>query len=68
MATDPGSTAQELSLTLESEGRKVEHKTLPSNLSSKKRVEYLLKRLEEDKPSILKENPELTRLSWWMPM
>ena len=59
MATDPGSTAQELSLTLESEGRKVEHKTLPSNLSSKKRVEYLLKRLEEDKPSILKENPEI---------
>ena len=59
MATDPGSTAQELSLTLESEGRKVEHKTLPSNLSSKKRVKYLLKRLEEDKPLILKENPEI---------
>jgi len=59
MATDPGSTSQELSLTLECEGRKTEHKTLPSNLSSKERVEYLLKRLEEDKPSILTRDPEI---------
>src|SRR5476651_495150 len=59
MATDPGSTAQELSLTIECEGRKTERKTLPSDLSSKKRVEYLLKRLQEDKSSILKDTPEI---------
>jgi len=59
MATDPGGTAQELSLTIECEGRKTEHKTLPSDLSSKQRVEYLLKRLEEDKASISKGNPEI---------
>jgi hypothetical protein len=40
MATDPGSTAQEPSLTIECEGRKKESKTLPANLSSRKRVEY----------------------------
>jgi acetate kinase len=52
--------AQELSLTLECRRSKSRtDKTLPSNLSSKKRVEYLLKRLEEDKSSILKENPEI---------
>jgi acetate kinase len=59
MATDPGSTAEELSLTIECEGRKTERKILPSDLSSKKRVEYLLKRLEEDKSSILKDTPEI---------
>jgi len=59
MATDPGSTAQELSLTIECEGRKTERKALPSDLSSKKRVEYLLKRLEEDKSSTLKENQKI---------
>jgi len=59
MATDPGSTAQELSLTIECEGRKRESKTLPSDLSSKKRVEYLLKRLEEDKSSVLEGNPKI---------
>ena len=59
MATDPGSTAQELSLTIECEGRKTERKTLPSDLSSKKRVEYLLKRLQEDKSSILKDTSEI---------
>jgi acetate kinase len=57
MATDPGSTSEELSLILECEGRKTEHKTLPSNLSSRKRVEYLLKRLEEDQRVILKDAP-----------
>lgn len=56
MATSPGNTAQELSLTVECEGRKPEHQTLPSDLSSRKRVEYLLNRLEEDKASLLKEN------------
>jgi acetate kinase len=56
MATSPGSTAQELSLTVECEGRDAERKTLPADLSSRQRVEYLLKRLEEDKSSILKEN------------
>jgi acetate kinase len=59
MATDPGSTAQQLSLTIECEGRKKESKTLPADLSSRKRVEYLLKRLQEDKPSILKGTSEI---------
>jgi acetate kinase len=59
MATDPGSTAQELSLTIECEGRKKESKTLPSDLSSKKRVEYLLNRLEEDKSLVLKGNSQI---------
>jgi acetate kinase len=59
MATSPGSAAQELSLTVECEGRDAERKTLPADLSSKKRVEYLLKRMEEDKSSILKGNPEI---------
>ena len=59
MATDPGNTAQELSLTIECEGKKTERKTLPSDLTSKKRVEYLLKRLEEDRSSILKGTPEI---------
>jgi acetate kinase len=59
MATDPGSTAQELSLTIECEGKKTERKTLPSDLSSKKRVEYLLKRLVEDKSSIVKGTPDI---------
>jgi len=57
MATGPGNSAQELSLTIECQGRKTERNNLPSNLSSKKRVEYLLKRLEEDKSSILKDSP-----------
>jgi len=59
MATSPGSTAQELSLTIECEGEKTERKVLPADLSSKKRIEYLLKRLEENKSSILKGNPEI---------
>jgi acetate kinase len=59
MATDPGSSAQELSLTVEGEGRDAERKTLSADLSSKKQVEYLLKLLEEDTPSILKENTEI---------
>jgi acetate kinase len=59
MATDPGSTAQELSLTVECEGRKKESKTLPSDLSSKQRVEHLLNRLEEDKSSISQGNSEI---------
>jgi len=58
-ATDPGSTAQELSLTIECEGRKKERKTLPSDLSSKKQVEYLLKRLQEDKSAVLKGTSEI---------
>ena len=59
MATAPGSTAQELSVTIECEGRKAERQTLPSSLSSMKRVEYLLKRLREDKSSILKDTSEI---------
>jgi acetate kinase len=51
MATDPGSTAQELSLTIECEGRKKENQTLPADLSSRKRVEYLLNLLQENKSS-----------------
>lgn len=47
MATDPGSSRQELSLTVEGEGRKKERKTLPADLSSRKRVEYLLNLLRE---------------------
>ena len=58
-ATDLGSTAQELSLTIECEGRKKERKTLPSDLSSKKQVEYLLKRLQEDKSAVLKGTSEI---------
>jgi acetate kinase len=54
MATDPGSTAQELSLTIECVGRDAERRSLPADLSSKQRVEYLLKLLEQDKASILK--------------
>jgi acetate kinase len=49
MATDPGSTAQELSLAIEGKGRKKEQRTLPADLSSRTRVEYLLKLLQEDK-------------------
>ena len=59
MATSPGSTAQELSLTVEREGRDAEQKTLPADLSSKQRVEYLLKRMEDDKSSVLKGNPKI---------
>jgi len=59
MATDPGSTAQELSLTVTCEGRKKESKTLPADLSSRKRVEYLLKRLQEDKSAVLKGTSEI---------
>jgi len=54
MATDPGSTSQELSLTIEGEGLKKERKTLPADLSSRKRVQYLLKRLQDEQASILK--------------
>jgi acetate kinase len=59
MATDPGSTAQELSLTIKCDGKKTERKTLPSDLSSRKRVEYLLKRLLEDKSAVLKGTSEI---------
>ena len=59
MATSPGSAAQELSLTVECEGQDTERKILPADLSSKQRVEYLLKRLEEDKSSIMKGNPKI---------
>ena len=59
MATSPDSSAQELSSTVECEGRKTERKTLPADLSSRKRVEYLLKRLEADKSSILEGTPEI---------
>jgi len=52
MATSPGNAAEELSLTVECEGKKTERKTLPANLASKKRVEYLLQRLQEDQPSM----------------
>jgi acetate kinase len=59
MATDPGSKAQELSLTIECEGKKTERKTLPSDLPSKKRIEYLLKRLQEDKSAGLNGTSEI---------
>ncbi len=59
MATSPGSPAQELSLTVECDGRDPEKKTLPDDLSSKQRIEYLLKRLEEEKSTILKGNLEI---------
>jgi len=49
MATDPGSSGQELSLTVESAGQKKEQRALPADLSSRKRIEYLLKLLLEDK-------------------
>ena len=59
MATDPGSTSQELSLTVEGEGRKKERKTLQADLSSRKQVEYLLKRLQDDQSSILKDTGKI---------
>jgi len=59
MATDPGSSAQELSLTVEGEGRKKERKTLPADLSSRKRVEYLLKLLREDTSSNSSDSKEI---------
>jgi acetate kinase len=59
MATSPGNSAQELALTIECEGKKTERKTLPADLSSRKRVEYLLQRLQEGKSSILKGTPEI---------
>ncbi len=59
MATDPGSSSQELSLTIEGKGRKKEHKTLPADLSSRKQVEYLLKRLRDDQSSILKDTADI---------
>jgi acetate kinase len=49
MATDPGSTSQELSLTIEGAGQKKEQRALPADLSSRKCVEYLLNLLREDK-------------------
>ena len=48
MATDPGSAGQELALTIVREGQKQEHRALPSDLSSRKRIEYLLKLLLAD--------------------
>ena len=59
MATSPGNKAQELSLTIECEGKQPERTTLPADLSSKKRVEFLLKRLEGDKASVLKATAEI---------
>jgi acetate kinase len=59
MATSPGNKAQELSLTIACEGKEPERTTLPADLSSKKRVEFLLNRLEEDKTSVLKGAPEI---------
>ena len=48
MATDPGRSSQELSLTIESMGQRKEQRALPADLSSRKRVEYLLKLLQDD--------------------
>jgi len=51
MVTDPGSSSQELSLTIEGTGRRKEKRTLPADLSSRKQVEYLLKLLRDDESS-----------------
>ena len=59
MATDPGSTAQELSLTIECEGKKREQTALPSDLSSRKQVGLLLQRLQDDESAVLKETSEI---------
>jgi acetate kinase len=59
MATDPGSSSQELSLTIKCDGRKEERKTLAADLSSRKQVEYLLKRLQDDQCSILKDTADI---------
>jgi acetate kinase len=59
MATDPGSSSQELSLTIESEGRKEERKSLPADLSSRKQVEYILKRLQDDQLSLLPDTGKI---------
>jgi len=55
MATNPGSSSQELSLTIEGEGRKKQCEALPADLSSKKQGEYLLQRLQDDQSSIFKD-------------
>jgi acetate kinase len=55
MATDPGTSTQELSLTIEGEGRKKERQVLSSDLPSGQQVEYLLKRLQDDQSSIVKD-------------
>ena len=49
MATDPGTSSQEISLSIEGEGRRKEQLKLPADLSSRKRVEYLLNLLRDDK-------------------
>jgi acetate kinase len=59
MATDPGSSSQDLSLTIEVKGRKKERKTLPADLSSRKQAEYILKRLRDDQSSILKDTADI---------
>ena len=47
MATDPGTSSQEISLSIEGEGRRKEQLKLPADLSSRKRVEYLLNLLRK---------------------
>ncbi len=49
MATDPGTSSQEISLSIEGEGRRKEQLKLPADLSSRMRVEYLLNLLRDDK-------------------
>jgi acetate kinase len=55
MVTDPGSSSQELSLTIEGEGRSKEQKSLPADMTSRKQVEYLLRLLREDDSSGLEK-------------
>ena len=52
--TSADQAAHELLLTIEGKGRKTERRTLPASLSSKKRVEYLLKFLWQGESAVLK--------------
>jgi len=52
MDTSPEGAPEGLSLTIEWERRKTEQRTLPISLSSRERVEYLLRLLREATPSI----------------
>jgi acetate kinase len=53
MATDPGSSSQELSLTIEGTGGRKEQRALPADFPSRKQVAYLLKLLRDDESSVL---------------
>jgi acetate kinase len=58
-ATSGDPTAKKLRLTIERKGQKAEHGTLPSSLSSRKRVEYLLNLIWQGESAVLKGPTEI---------